>query len=73
MYGFRDIYRREFPGSPEVRTPHLHCRGHASIPWGIKILQAATRSQNETKKKHPVVDVTSDGSKVRYCKEQYCI
>ena len=51
MYGFRDINRREFPGSPEVRTPHLHCRGHASIPWRIKILQAATRSQNETKKK----------------------
>ena len=24
-------------------------------------------------KQHPVVDVTSDGSKVRYCKEQYCI
>ena len=22
---------------------------------------------------HPVVDVTSDGSKVQYCKEQYCI
>ena len=28
----------------------------------------------ETKQKqHPVVDVTSDGSKVRCCKEQYCI
>ena len=24
-------------------------------------------------KQHPVVDVTGDGSKVRYCKEQYCI
>ena len=24
-------------------------------------------------KEHPVVDVTGDGSKVRYCKEQYCI
>ena len=24
-------------------------------------------------KKHPVVDVTGDGSKVRCCKEQYCI
>ena len=22
---------------------------------------------------HPVVDVTGDGSKVRFCKEQYCI
>ena len=28
----------------------------------------------ETKKKqHPVVDVTGDGSKVRCCKEEYCI
>ena len=24
-------------------------------------------------KQHPVVDVTGDGSKVRCCKEQYCI
>ena len=24
-------------------------------------------------KKHPVVDVTDDGSKVRCCEEQYCI
>ena len=26
----------------------------------------------EPKKQHPVVDVTGDGNKVRYCKEQYC-
>ena len=31
-------------------------------------------SQSKKKnKKHPVVDVTGDGSKVRCCKEQYCI
>ena len=24
-------------------------------------------------KQHPVVDETGDGSKARYCKEQYCI
>ena len=24
-------------------------------------------------KQHPVVDITCDGSKVQYCKEQYCI
>ena len=24
-------------------------------------------------KQHPVVDITGDGSKVRCCKEQYCI
>ena len=33
--------------------------------------------KNEEKKpkqkRHPVVDVTSDGSKVRCCREQYCI
>ena len=27
----------------------------------------------QTKKKHPVVDVTGDRSKVRCCKVQYCI
>ena len=27
----------------------------------------------EPNQKHPVVDVTGDGSKVRYCKEQHCI
>ena len=25
------------------------------------------------KKQHPVVDVIGDGTKVQYCKEQYCI
>ena len=25
------------------------------------------------RKQHPIVDVTGDGSKVRFCKEQYCI
>ena len=35
-----------------------------------------TRKNEETEtkqKQHPVVDVTGDGSKVRCCKEQYCI
>ena len=27
----------------------------------------------QSQKQHPVVDVTGDGSKVRCCKEQYCI
>ena len=32
------------------------------------------RMETEPKQKqHPVVDVVVDGSKVRYCKEQYCI
>ena len=29
--------------------------------------------ETEPKQKHPVVDVTGDRSKVRCCKEQYCI
>ena len=35
-----------------------------------------SRKNEETKPKHNqhlVVDVTSDGSKVQWCKEQYCI
>ena len=35
-----------------------------------------SRKNEETEpkqKQHPVVDVTGDGSKVRSCKEQYCI
>ena len=31
------------------------------------------RMETEPKQKHPVVDVTSERSKVRCCKEQYCI
>ena len=35
---------------------------------------APQRMKTEPKQKqHPVVDVTGDGSKVRFCKEQYCI
>ena len=29
--------------------------------------------ETEPKQKHPVVDMTGDGSKVRSCKEKYCI
>ena len=35
-----------------------------------------SRKNEETEpkqKQHPVVDITCDGSKVQYCKEQYCI
>ena len=35
-----------------------------------------SRKNKETepkRKQHPVVDVTGDGSKIRCCKEQYCI
>jgi len=30
------------------------------------------KRQSQSKKQHPVVDVTGDVSKVRCCKEQYC-
>ena len=53
------------------------------LPWSV-VAQHATgeewrnnsRKNEETepkKKQHPVVDVTCDRSKVRCCKEQYCI
>ena len=29
--------------------------------------------ETEPKQNHPAVDVTGDGSKVQFCKEQYCI
>ena len=29
--------------------------------------------ETEPEQKHPIVDVTGDGNKVRCCKEQYCI
>ena len=37
--------------------------------WNLKKNEEMEPKQQE----HPVVDVTSDGSKVWYCKEQYCI
>ena len=34
----------EFPGSPEVKTPHFHYCGLGLTPgWGAKILQAAVQ------------------------------
>ena len=42
----------------------------------LEISGEITRKNEEMEpkvKQHPVVDVTGDGSKVRCCKEQYCI
>ena len=41
----------------------------------LEISGEITRKNEEAKPKqqHPAVDVTGDGSKVRCCKEQYCI
>ena len=30
------------------------------------------KRNSQKEKKHPAVEVTGDGSKVRYCKEQHC-
>ena len=39
--------------------------------WGNN---SRKKEETESKQKqHPIVDVTGDGSKVRSCKEQYCI
>ena len=40
--------------------------------WRNNSKKNEEREPNQ-KKKHPVVDVTGDGSKVQCCKEQYCI
>ena len=42
----------------------------------LEISGEITRKNEEMEpkvKQHPVVDVTGDGSKIRCCKEQYCI
>ena len=38
-----------------------------------KRMKRLSQSKKKKNKNHPVVDVTGDGSKVRCCKEQYCI
>ena len=51
------------------------------LPRSVGALYAAKERRTNSKKneemepkqkKHPVVDVTGDGSKVRCCKEQHC-
>jgi len=42
--------------------------------WRLVEKYSKKNEEMEPKQKqHPVVDVTGDGSKVRCCKEQYCI
>ena len=43
------------------------------LEMGGQITLERMKRQSQSKKKHPAEDVTSDGSKVRCCKEQYCI
>ena len=74
---------------PALKTPWTVWKGKKIGHWkmnspGRYVAQYATwdqwrnnsRKNEETEPKqkhHPVVDVTGDGSKVRCCKEQYCI
>ena len=53
----------EFPRSVASMYLHLQWRNNSR----------KNEEMEEKQKKHPVVDVTGDGSKVRCCKEQYCI
>ena len=38
-----------------------------------KLTPERMKGQNQSKKQHPAVAVTGDRSKIRCCKEQYCI
>ena len=38
-----------------------------------EITPEGMKRQSQSEKQHPVVDVTGDRSKIRCCKEQYCI
>ena len=58
------ILKEELPGSVNVQYA-------TGDQW-----RNNSRKNEETEpkqKQHPVVDVTGDGSKVRCCKEQYCV
>ena len=57
------ILKGELPGSVGVQYP-------TGDQW-----RNNSRKNEETEpkqKRHPVVDVTGDGSKIQCCKEQYC-
>ena len=43
------------------------------LEWGAIAFSRKNEETEAKQKQHPVVYVTGDRSKVRYCKEQYCI
>ena len=45
----------------------------AQYATGDQWRNSSRKNEGMEPKQHPVVDVTGDGSKVRCCKEQYCI
>ena len=57
-----------------LRDEHLRLVGAQYATGDEWRTNSEKNEETETKQKpHPVVDVTGDGSKVRCCKEQYCI
>ena len=45
----------------------------AQYATGDQIIPERMKRSSQSKSNNPAVDVTGDGSKVQYCKEQYCI
>ena len=56
------ILKGELPGSVGVQ-----------YPTGDQWRNNSRKNEGMEQKQYPVVDVTGDRSKVRCCKEQYCI
>jgi len=51
----------------------MNSLGRCPICYWRSVEKYLQNEEMEPKQKHPVLDVTGDGSKVRCCKEQYCI
>ena len=52
-----------FPGGPEVKTLHFHCREHRTDPsWETKMLQAAWPKKQ---KRQAITDAGKDGEKLK--------
>ena len=64
--------KRQKDGTLKDELPRSGCAQYATgDQW-----RSNSRKNEEMEpkqKQHAVVDMTGDGSKVRYCKEQYCI
>ena len=43
------------------------------LGWGAIALSGKNEGMEQKQKQHPVVNGTGDGSRVRCCREQYCI
>ena len=67
----------EYPTNSMKRQKDMTLKDELSRSVGAWEKQKNSSRRNEEaepkRKQHPVVDVSSGESKVRYCKEQYCI